>query len=473
MGSSIFDWLGDALVPKEIAPYLGILAPMVAPQLGIVGSLAMSQLGSFKQNEGDFDPYSALATGIALSSPHARDIRARGRLDPSRGTIGQRMSAGLASNLPGDGGGGLYRALDPRLSIRKNEFGNWFENPYVAANESPLAASGLHLGHKDALARYDNQGLSDATFDRAWEGTKDMKYGKKATLGDDFTAAQEGTDDIKSHKTITDSEGNVTKEDIFTPGKDAVEASFGTNTNLTAEQQEAYLEIFDDKKLSWDEKQIKADRFLKDLPRVGGDMRWYETAADYGSELAGAVMPGFSQYDDKGYRIPETFDLAKAVTTISVASTLGSVMALKNEIEEEKLKDEEEEREVWSEWFKSYERTAGHTYEFSPYREQHLWDIYQKYMMANGGRVGYNVGGGVMEAPGIPQGMQLDGRGGAFISQGIEERADDVPAMLSKNEFVLTADAMKGLDKMMGGSGDPRSAAKYMYQTMDQLEAMA
>ena len=45
--------------------------------------------------------------------------------------------------------------------------------------------------------------------------------------------------------------------------------------------------------------------------------------------------------------------------------------------------------------------------------------------------------------------------------------------MLSKNEFVLTADAMKGLDKMMGGSGDPRAAAKYMYQTMDRLEAMA
>ena len=94
-------------------------------------------------------------------------------------------------------------------------------------------------------------------------------------------------------------------------------------------------------------------------------------------------------------------------------------------------------------------------------------------MMANGGRVGYNMGGITQAAPGVPQGMQLDGRDGIFVSQGIKEKADDVPAMLSKNEFVLTADAMKGLDKMMGGSGDPRAAAKYMYQTMDQLEAMA
>ena len=471
--TDIFDWLGDALVPKEIAPYLGMIAPMVAPQLGITGSLALSQLGSWKERAGKFDPYSALATGIALSTPHARNIRARGRIDPTRGTIGQRMSAGFAANLPGEGGGGLYRALDPRLSIRKNSLGNWYENPYIAANESPLAASGLHLGHKDAIARYDNQGVSDATFDEVWEGTKDIKYGKKATLGDDFTAAKEGTDEITSHKTITDSEGNVTTEDIVTPGKDAVEASFGSNTNLTQEQQEAYLEIFDDETLSWDEKQIKAARFMEDLPRVGGDMRWYETAADYGSELSGAIFPGFSEYDDQGYRKEGTFDIKKAIQTISVAGTMGSVMALKDELEEEELKDEEEERKLWSEWFKSYERTAGHTYEFSPYREEHLWEIYQKYMMAKGGRVGYNMGGGIMEAPGVPQGMQLDGRSGAFVSQGIEEKADDVPAMLSKNEFVLTADAMRGLDKMMGGSGDPRAAAKYMYQTMDQLEAMA
>ena len=109
-------------------------------------------------------------------------------------------------------------------------------------------------------------------------------------------------------------------------------------------------------------------------------------------------------------------------------------------------------------------------------RDPFLEDMYRQYA-AEGGRIGYNMGGGIsniMPTPaGIPQGMQLDGRGGAFIEQGIEEKADDVPAMLSKNEFVLTADAMRGLDKMMGGSGDPRAAAKTMYQTMNQLEAMA
>ena len=61
-------------VPKEIAPYLGMIAPMVAPQLGIFGGMALSQLGSIKQHGGKLDPFSALSTGIALSSPQARAI---------------------------------------------------------------------------------------------------------------------------------------------------------------------------------------------------------------------------------------------------------------------------------------------------------------------------------------------------------------------------------------------------------------
>ena len=77
-------------------------------------------------------------------------------------------------------------------------------------------------------------------------------------------------------------------------------------------------------------------------------------------------------------------------------------------------------------------------------------------------------------APGVPPGMELDYRdSGGFIPIGTQERKDDVPAVLAKNEFVLTADSMRGLDKLMGGQGDPRAAAKYMYNMMDNLEAMA
>ncbi len=93
--------------------------------------------------------------------------------------------------------------------------------------------------------------------------------------------------------------------------------------------------------------------------------------------------------------------------------------------------------------------------------------------MATGGRVNRNMGG-IMNAGSIPQtmqnpvdmGMQLDGRGGGFIPMGAKPRADDVPAMLSKDEFVMTRDAVKGL-----GDGDVNVGAQKMYDLMNQLEA--
>jgi len=54
---------------------------------------------------------------------------------------------------------------------------------------------------------------------------------------------------------------------------------------------------------------------------------------------------------------------------------------------------------------------------------------------------------------------------GGFVPVGIKERADDVPAMLSKNEFVMTADAVRGL-----GNGSVEEGSKKLYNTMKQAE---
>ena len=54
---------------------------------------------------------------------------------------------------------------------------------------------------------------------------------------------------------------------------------------------------------------------------------------------------------------------------------------------------------------------------------------------------------------------------GGFVPVGIKEKADDVPAMLSKNEFVFTADAVRG-----AGNGSIEKGAQKMYDTMKRLE---
>jgi hypothetical protein len=63
----------------------------------------------------------------------------------------------------------------------------------------------------------------------------------------------------------------------------------------------------------------------------------------------------------------------------------------------------------------------------------------------NGGLMGLKMGGTPIE---------MDYRMGGFIPVGSKERADDVPARLSKNEFVMTADAVRAAG---GGSVNRRS----------------
>ena len=66
----------------------------------------------------------------------------------------------------------------------------------------------------------------------------------------------------------------------------------------------------------------------------------------------------------------------------------------------------------------------------------------------------------------LPKGREADYRGGGVIPVGSRERADDVPARLSKNEFVMTADAVRA-----AGGGSINKGAKRMYNLMHNLEA--
>jgi hypothetical protein len=78
--------------------------------------------------------------------------------------------------------------------------------------------------------------------------------------------------------------------------------------------------------------------------------------------------------------------------------------------------------------------------------------------MAMGGEIPVRKNkGGVTE-------LDLRAKGG-YIPVGIKEKADDVPAMLSKNEFVFTADAVRG-----AGNGSINKGAQKMYKLMKSLE---
>jgi len=82
---------------------------------------------------------------------------------------------------------------------------------------------------------------------------------------------------------------------------------------------------------------------------------------------------------------------------------------------------------------------------------------------ANGGIIGLKEGGMLNFG-----GREMDLRTGGFVPIGKKERADDVPARLSKNEFVMTADAVRA-----AGGGSVNKGAQRMYDVMNKLEARA
>jgi hypothetical protein len=112
---------------------------------------------------------------------------------------------------------------------------------------------------------------------------------------------------------------------------------------------------------------------------------------------------------------------------------------------------------------------------------------------ADGGRIGYEDGGitniihqatkegffgnNMLAHGGVPTGTprqnqhgvkEIDyrDRGGYVPPIGVKEKADDIPAMLSNNEFVFTADAVRN-----AGHGNVNKGAQRMYKLMKHLEA--
>jgi len=146
------------------------------------------------------------------------------------------------------------------------------------------------------------------------------------------------------------------------------------------------------------------------------------------------------------------------------------------------LMDEEEEtREIATQdvgslrkYLSSYYSNLGYT---ADQIAENVARDTSEYGYADGGRIGYAFGDKVEMAAGIeglpinvnPKGVkELDLRetGGFIPPVGVKEKADDIPAMLSNNEFVFTADAVKA-----AGGGSVDKGAQIMYDTMKKLES--
>ena len=101
--------------------------------------------------------------------------------------------------------------------------------------------------------------------------------------------------------------------------------------------------------------------------------------------------------------------------------------------------------------------------EVSGFTEEDIMETFDEIGLKQGGIVSL-AEGGMLDFGG----REMDLRGGGFVPIGKKEKADDVPARLSKNEFVMTADAVRA-----AGGGSVNKGAQRMYNLMNNLEARA
>jgi hypothetical protein len=108
--------------------------------------------------------------------------------------------------------------------------------------------------------------------------------------------------------------------------------------------------------------------------------------------------------------------------------------------------------------YKSFKEGAGESeYGVPYYGYDSIIEAFNRPKKAEGGLMNLRTGG-------MP--AEIDARqSGGFIPIGKAEKADDVPARLSQNEFVMTADAVRGM-----GQGDINLGAQRMYNIMKQYE---
>jgi len=113
-----------------------------------------------------------------------------------------------------------------------------------------------------------------------------------------------------------------------------------------------------------------------------------------------------------------------------------------------------------SEWDEKKAKFDKHLANLDTYEGD--FKVPDKYVLAQGGRIGAQEGG-LMNLGGMEKDYRQEG---GFVPIGGEEKADDVPARLSKNEFVFTADAVRA-----AGGGDIDAGAEVMENVMQNLEA--
>jgi hypothetical protein len=186
-----------------------------------------------------------------------------------------------------------------------------------------------------------------------------------------------------------------------------------------------------------------AMNYFKGSPQTTGEI----TAANVGPVKTsyGSILTGKDALKAGGKELAGKSDWSKWILPASLAAGAYTAMAPVEELDDSQSEWDADK----AKWDAYYAGLGG------DYR------VPSNLRLAQGGRIGAQEGG-LMNLGGMEKDYRNDG---GFVPIGGQEKADDVPARLSRNEFVFTADAVRN-----AGGGDIDRGAEVMENVMKNLE---
>jgi hypothetical protein len=207
------------------------------------------------------------------------------------------------------------------------------------------------------------------------------------------------------------------------------------------EEREKYFRNQDKENLLRDFEQFKRDQ--EPTMAAQGGRIGYEMGGDIDPADLPMSKEGFPRYEDEsGEEVPYPYDNQEMASDPDPMAELF---------------------QMYLEAIKSGQIPRSTTFEeYKQLRNEMSSRSMEPQMLAYGGRIGYEEGG-LMNLGGMEKDYRAEG---GFVPIGGKEKADDVPARLSRNEFVFTADAVRN-----AGEGDIDKGAEVMENVMNHLEA--
>jgi hypothetical protein len=489
----------DKIVPNEVKPFLPYLAA-VAPYMlppgagGIFGSIGIqnpmlqralltgglnlgSQLAQ-EGSEGDFSGISALlAAGQgALTAPGASQS-----LEALRPTVGAEGELTGLQSLGSKSINLLQRGSEGLQNIMEAGKANPFSMAGLKAASIPLTQGTTDLAmstarralkdYEDELAAFNEQ--ADST-------TAASDLARRNAIISSMTAAafdEDTIDDtlsqlgLKNGGRVGAMNGGIMTAKrglVNAPGGYAGEEEMDRGGGISIGIGKLYPKML--KQRAGEVVDFLSPSNIKDMPKdfsnflkksfndpegpyqkIKQDMIKSKDKKSSSDEGFGGIEKAVESVEKK----PKTFLVDKLKVTVNPGESQekATLNAIFNDVDDVMPQDRKEE------FYRLLIPKLKNTGEISDNEYKML--MQEVFSKAKGGIISLNMGGSV-----LPKGIEMDLRGGGFIPMGSMEKADDVPARVSKNEFVMTADAVRA-----AGGGSINKGAQQMYQLMNNLEA--